>query len=361
MTFPGIRGWTSLSRRVRTLIVSGILFFALLTLVFTMPVPYVVLSPGPTCNTLGSGSDDPACGTSDLIQIKGVTANKVTGHLNLTTVSVTEQNHKETAFDVLSAWLSSDEAVIPKSAEYPPGQSQNQVNQQNADDFTESQNNAVAAASCELGYPKQQGVAGVVSTGASFQKLLPADVIKTIDGTPVANQADVVAALSPHPAGSTVQLGIERQTKPQTVSVKLGPPLKGQRGGSLGINFGTVCQFPFSVSVCSDCPIGGPSAGLMFALGIMDKVGKVDLTQGEFIAGTGEIDGQGNVSPIGGIALKMIAARNAGATVFLAPAENCPDVSGAVPKGLNVIKVSSLHDAVTSLAALHAGKPVPHC
>jgi len=335
-------------------------FFALLILAFTMPVPYVVLSPGPTCNTLGSGGD-PACGSADLIRISGTTANKVSGHLNLTTVSVTEESHRETVFDVLSAWLSSDEAVIPKSAEYPPGQSQDQVNQQNANDFTESQDNAVAAASCELGYPKQQGISGVQSDGASFQKLLPADVIKTIDGTSVVSEADVIKALTQHAPGTTVTLDILRQTKPKTVSIKLGPPLKGRTGGSLGVSFGTVCQFPFSVSVCGDCPIGGPSAGLMFALGIMDKVGKVDLTHGDFIAGTGEIDGQGNVGPIGGIALKMIAARNAGATVFLAPAGNCADVAGAIPHGLNVIKVSSLHDAVTSLEALHAGDAVQHC
>jgi len=360
VTFPGIRGWTSLSRRIRTLIVSGVAFFALLILAFTMPVPYVILSPGPTCNTLGSGGD-PACGTADLIKVDGTTTNKVSGHLNLTTVSVTEENHRETVFNVISAWLSSDEAVIPKSAEYPPGQSQDQVNQQNANDFTESQDNAVASASCELGYPKQQGVAGVLSSGASFQKLLPADVLKKIDGTSVASAQDVTTALSQHAPGTTVTLDILRQTKPKTVSVKLGPPVKGRTGGSLGITFGTVCQFPFSVSICGNCPIGGPSAGLMFALGIMDKVGKVDLTHGEFIAGTGEIDGQGNVSQIGGIALKMIAARNAGATVFLAPAGNCPDVAGAIPHGLNVIKVATLHDAVTSLEALHAGKAVPHC
>jgi len=360
VTFPGIRGWTSLSRRVRTLIVSGVAFFALLTLAFTMPVPYVILSPGPTCNTIGSGGN-PACGTKDLIQIDGVTTNKVTGHLNLTTVSVTEENHRETAFNVLSAWLSSDEAVIPKSAEYPPGQSQDQVNQQNANDFTQSQNNAVAAASCELGYPKQQGVSGVVSSGPSFQKLLPADVIQTINGMDSTTQTLLTGALSKLSPGTKATLKVLRQDKPLTVTITLGPPAAGSPGGPLGVTFGTVCQFPFSVSVCSDCPIGGPSAGLMFALGIIDKVGKVDLTHGEFIAGTGEIDGQGTVSPIGGIALKMIAARKAGATVFLAPADNCPDVAGAIPHGLNVIKVSTLHDAVTSLEALHAGRAVPHC
>jgi PDZ domain-containing protein len=360
VSIPGLRGWTALSRRVRTLIVSGIAFFALLIVSFTMPVPYAVLGPGPTCNTLGAGGDA-ACGTASLITINGVKTNAVSGHLNLTTVSVTEENHKETVFDVLSAWLSSNQVVIPKSAEYPPGQSQNQVDQQNAADFTESQDSAVAAASCELGYPKRYGVQGVESTGASFQKLLPADIITSVDGTPTSGAAALTAALAPHPQGSTVTLGIVREAKPMTVSVKLGKPIKTGGNGSLGISLGTVCQFPFSVSICSGCEIGGPSAGLMFALGIMDKVGKVDLTHGMFIAGTGEIDGQGNVLPIGGIALKMIGARDAGATVFLAPAGNCSDVAGAIPKGLDVIKVTTLHDAVTSLEALHAGKSVPHC
>jgi PDZ domain-containing protein len=99
----------------------------------------------------------------------------------------------------------------------------------------------------------------------------------------------------------------------------------------------------------------------MFALGIMDKVGSTDLTGGKFIAGTGTIDPTGTVGAIGGIQLKMLAARRAGATVFLAPAGNCSDVLGAIPHGLDVVKVSSLHDAVQDLLALQAGKPVPHC
>jgi PDZ domain-containing protein len=107
--------------------------------------------------------------------------------------------------------------------------------------------------------------------------------------------------------------------------------------------------------------IGGPSAGMMFALGIMDKVGSVDLTHGQFIAGTGTIDASGAVGAIGGIQLKMIAARRAGATVFLAPAGNCADVRGDIPKGLDVVKVDTLHHAVQYLEDLHAGKTVPHC
>lgn len=357
MTIPGVRAFTSLSRRIRTLIVSGTAFAGLLILGFTLPVPYVVLSPGPTCNTIGSGAD---CQTDTIIVINGTKANDVSGHLNLTTVDVTVQS--QTVFDVLSAWLSSDEVVVPKSSVNPPGESQDQVNQQNANDFTESQDNAIAASSCELGYPKKSGISGVESSGASFDKLRPADIVTSLDGTPASTGEQVAAALAKFAPGTTVQVGIIREGKAQTVAVTLGPAIKkGSNVGSLGVLFGTICQFPFSVKLGLGSQIGGPSAGLMFSLGIMDKVGKVDLAHGLFIAGTGTIDPDGTVGPIGGIALKMLGARRAGATVFLAPAGNCADVKGTTPKGLDVIKVSSLHDAVTSLEALQAGKPVPHC
>ena len=107
--------------------------------------------------------------------------------------------------------------------------------------------------------------------------------------------------------------------------------------------------------------IGGPSAGMMFALGIIDKLTKYDLTAGRFIAGTGEIEASGKVDPIGGIQQKMTGARQAGATIFLAPASNCSDVRGAIPAGLQVVKVATLNQAVTDLEALDAGRSVPSC
>jgi PDZ domain-containing protein len=118
--------------------------------------------------------------------------------------------------------------------------------------------------------------------------------------------------------------------------------------------------FPFSVKI-SVGNIGGPSAGMMFALGIIDKITSLNLTGGKFIAGTGEITPSGQVSPIGGIQQKMVGARDAGATVFLAPAGNCADTVGAIPAGLRVVKVSTLSQAMSDLEALKAGKPVPSC
>ena len=111
----------------------------------------------------------------------------------------------------------------------------------------------------------------------------------------------------------------------------------------MGVNVAAGCVAPFQVDLGLADQIGGPSGGLMFALGIMDKVGPDDLTAASEIAGTGTIDATGAVGAIGGIQLKMIAARRAGATVFLAPATNCADVRGNIPKGLNVVKVDSLH------------------
>jgi len=99
----------------------------------------------------------------------------------------------------------------------------------------------------------------------------------------------------------------------------------------------------------------------MFALAIIDKITPANLTGGKFIAGTGEIQADGAVQPIGGIQQKMAAARAAGATVFLAPAGNCQDTSGAVPRGLRIVKVSSLRGAIAALKALKEGHAVPTC
>jgi Lon-like protease len=118
--------------------------------------------------------------------------------------------------------------------------------------------------------------------------------------------------------------------------------------------------FPFNVTIRVG-NIGGPSAGLMFALGLIDKITPDNLTGGRFIAGTGEITASGTVQPIGGIQQKMAGARAAGATIFLTPAANCPNTTGAVPAGMRLIKVSSLAGAIAALDALKAGRPVPSC
>jgi Lon-like protease len=351
---PGGRAFASLSRRVRTLAIAGVLFLVLFILSITMPVPYVILSPGPTLNTLGTDSNG-----DTIIVIEGKKAVATTGHLNLTTVSISGDSI--TAFQALTGWLRHDEVVVPRTAIYPPGTSEKESSEQDTADFTESQDNAIAASSCELGYPKKFGIVGVQSTGAAHAALKPGDIVQTVDGQAADSQAKLVALLQTKTKGTTVNVGVQRAGKPIIVKVTLGPPVPGRKGGSLGISGGTVCAAPYSVDLGLGNQIGGPSAGLMFALGIMEKVGAVDLTGGKFIAGTGEITADGVVKPIGGIQLKMIAAKNKGASVFLAPAGNCGDVRKDTPSGLKVVKVNALHDAVQDLLKLQKNEPVPGC
>jgi PDZ domain-containing protein len=331
-----------------------VLFIALLFVAILMPVPYVVLSPGPTLNTLGTDDQNRV-----IIVLKGRQARATTGNLNLTTVDIT--TGRVTAFQALAGWLQHDRVVVPRSAIYPPGQSQQQINQEDTEQFASSQDNATAAAFCELGYPRGFGVLNVDANAGAKNLLKAFDQLISLDGTSVDSATKLTAALANRKPGDKVTVAFKRSGKPMTATIALSPPLKGQTGARIGITVGAECFAPFEVDLGLGDQIGGPSAGLMFALGIMNKVGTTDLTKGAFIAGTGEIQPDGKVLPIGGIQLKMIAARRAGATVFLAPQDNCADVRGATPKGLNVIKVASLHQAVQDLVDVQNGKPVAHC
>ncbi|WP_375481719.1 PDZ domain-containing protein [uncultured Jatrophihabitans sp.] len=351
---PGGRAWAALSRRVRTLVVAGVVFIVLFVLALTLPVPYVILSPGPTYNTLGSDEQG-----NSIIKIVGRTPNRTDGHLNLTTVSVTTQSIS--AFQAFAGWLEHDEVVVPRASVYPPGTSQKQTDQQNTQDFLSSQDSATQAALCELKYPRGFGVVGVLGKGPSDGKLRSGDRLVSVAGRPATSAKALTAVLSTLKPGTPVPVAVVRQGKNVTTDVTVTTPPKNAKGARLGITVADTCLAPFTVDLGLGNEIGGPSAGLMFALGIMEKVGSVDLTKDRFIAGTGTIDGSGKVGPIGGIQLKMIAAKRKGASVFLAPAGNCSDVRKATPKGLDVVKVDSLHGAVQDLLAIEKGQPVPHC
>jgi PDZ domain-containing protein len=353
---PGGRAFASLSRRVRTLVIASVLFIVLFALALTMPVPYVILSPGPTFNTIGIEQG------SQVIVIQGRKPNQTSGHLNMTTVSIS--GGSVTPVQALVAWLKGDEVVVPKSAVYPPGQSEQQTNQQNTEEFQQSQDSATAAALCELGYPKGFGIIDVSSDGPSHGILEPGDRFISVSGTPVASRDQLDAALSAHQPGDKVTVVVNRRGETARLTVTLGKaPDTGK--AYLGVVPDNTCLAPFTVTIHL-ADIGGPSAGMMFALGIIDKVGyvdkgPVDLTGGRFIAGTGTINASGKVGAIGGIQLKMLAARRKGASVFLAPASNCSDVRGATPSGLQVVKVSTLHEAVQDLLRIQHDQPVPSC
>jgi len=344
-----------MSRRSLTLLIATVGVIAALAVAVLIPVPYVILGPGPTLNTLGKDSSG-----QQLITISGHPTYPATGHLNLVTVGYQGGPGVHlNIFSALAAWLNPHEAVVPESELFAPGQTQQQSQQQDTQEMTGSQQDATAAALTELHIPYQTQVV-VVQPEAGFPAagvLKAGDVITAVDGKAVTGESSLTSLIGAHPAGSTLTLTILRNGQSQTVQV--GTKESGGRP-VMGVQVTEQYQFPFTVKF-SVGDIGGPSAGTMFALGIIDKLTPLNLTGGKFIAGTGEITPSGQVQAIGGIQQKMVGARDAGATIFLAPASNCSDVKGAIPAGLRVVKVGTLNQAVTYLEDIKAGQPVPSC
>jgi Lon-like protease len=344
-----------MSRRSLTLMIASVGAAVAIALSVLVPVPYVILGPGPTLNTLGKDSSG-----QPLITISGHPTYAASGHLNMVTVSADggPGSHLN-IFRALAAWLNPDNAVVPESEIYPPGQSQKQSQQQDTQQMTGSQQIATAAALNQLHIAYGTPVV-VVQTEAGFPAhgvLRAGDVITAVDGKKITGSSSLTGLITARPAGSTLTVTIQRNGQTKQVSVGTR-----ESGGHpvMGIDIEQEYKFPFTVTFNVD-EIGGPSAGMMFALGIIDKLAPLDLAGGKFIAGTGEITAGGQVEAIGGIQQKMVGARNAGATVFLTPAANCADTKGAVPAGLRLVKVSTLGQAVTYLKDIKAGQAVPSC
>jgi PDZ domain-containing protein len=320
------------------MLVSGLLALALGITALSLPVPYVVESPGPTFNTLGTDNGKP------VISVTGHEAFPAKGNLDLTTVYVDGgPNGPVTVVEAFSAWLSGAKAVYPEELIFPTGVTKEQSQQESAVAMTTSQENAVAAALTELGIPFEQKmqIAGVPDGSASAGKLQENDVLVSVNGKP-ATALSVVQAELAAGNGAPVEVVVDRGGSSVTASIT---PSKTSAGRFiLGVMLQYQFKFPFDVKISLD-KVGGPSAGMMFALGIVDTVTPGDLTGGKHVAGTGTITPDGAVGPIGGIGQKMHGARAGGATLFLAPAANSDDVVGHIPDGLQVVRVENLADA----------------
>lgn len=323
----------------------------LILFVFTfLPSPYVIQQPGPVLNTLGTspnadGDDVP------LITVPDEDETSTEGRLDLLTVQVNGNRERTPSWMELAlAWFDPSRAVVPLDRIFPTGQTTEERNTENAALMSDSQLEASAAALRELGYdvPQEIVVGTVADDGASAGVLDLGDVITSLDGTPVSSVEEVRAAVQSG-EGAPVTLGIEREGAETSVSVtpRWGE-VNGQQQWLLGVGLTAAFDLPVDVKIQIN-NVGGPSAGMMFALGIIDKMSPGDLTGGEHFAGTGTIDAQGNVGGIGGIRQKLFGARDAGAAWFLAPQANCNEVVGHVPDGIRVFAVSTLEEALTVL------------
>jgi PDZ domain-containing protein len=339
------------TRRIATLTAGAVLLLVFGVVGTTLPVPYVAQVPGPTFNTLGDIDGKP------IIEIQGRKRNDVEGNLNLTTVGVGRGGLS--LVQAVRGWFDSEVSVVPEDSVYPPDKTEEQTRQANREQFLTSEQAAETVALGHLGYPEKVVVQGVPDDSPSHGRLEEEDAIEAVDGRPTPDAHALDTVLSSIKGGSTVTIAYTRLGKKGSTSVATKTADDGT-GARLGITILDQPSAPFDVDIQVE-DVGGPSAGLMLTLGILDLVGDDDLTGGSVIAGTGTIDAEGAVGPIGGIPLKMVAARDIGAELFLVPADNCAEAKAAPDPGFPLAKVASLDDALKALADHRAGRTPATC
>ncbi len=324
-------GWLLITGAIAGTVVLGLL-----------PAPYVIERPGPVYDTLGDVTIDG--NQQPVIEISGAPTFPTEGELNLLTVSVVGTREAPPSWiEIAAAWFQSSRAVVPIDAVYPDGQTAEEADQESAAEMANSQQEAVAAAFEELGIPYQVTVESVVPDSPSDGVLETGDRLLTANGAPIDGITALRTAISENGTDRALVLTVLRDGGERVLSLTPVPASQNDPTPIIGIQGGYV--FPFDVTIQLD-NVGGPSAGTMFALGIYDKLTDGGLTGGIDFAGTGTIRADGTVGAIGGIRQKMYGARDEGATVFLAPASNCDEVTGHIPSGLTVYSIATLDDAI---------------
>ena len=346
-------------RRLRRAVVAGsfILVVALIAAVFLVPVNAVIEAPGPTWNVLDNGSSS----DQDVLKVSGTETYPTEGALRMTTVSVSGcPGYPVTTADLIAAWFSADKRIVDRNEVCPQDQSAEQVEETGKAQMTASQDSAVIAALVETG---KAGAMHLTVTEVTEQQtsteIQAGDVLETI--TPQGGQTTTLASFSQLrelmttiPEGTRVTLGVRRGEQKASAALTTIAPQEGTTGSLLGLSLKISVDSPVEATFgLSD--VGGPSAGMMFALGVVDEITPGSLTGGKDISGTGTIDMTGQVGPIGGIQQKMAGARESGSTFFLAPASNCNEVKGHEPKDMQVFAVNTLHEAVAATEAIASG------
>lgn len=316
-----------------------------------LTVPYAAEGPGPTFDTLSEVGGEP------VVDIEGAETLDTDGKLNMTTVSV---RTNMTLGQALGRWVATDDTIVPVEQIMPPDLDEDQVREVNQQAFVASEASATVAAMHYLNRPTTVVVHDVMEGSASEGVLQPEDLITAVADEEVETPQEVQDAVRAKTPGETIEITVERNGEERTEAVELGenPHEKGQP--MLGILMTSEPAGGISVNYNLN-DIGGPSAGMMFSLAVIDKLTPGALNGGKFVAGTGTINEDGKVGPIGGITHKIRAAEDDGAELFLAPAGNCDAVKRVDTERMTVAKVDNLAEAVEAMEDFAAGADVPAC
>ena len=344
-------------RSAIALLASLAITLGLVVLTLVLPVPFVKLAPGPTFNVIGELEGQ------EVIMINGTETYPTSGTLDMTTVRESGGPRGGlTFFDAVGSWFNSQDAVVPRELVYPDDVSGEEVKQRNAALFSTSESDAVAAALNYLDLPitTELVATAVVSDAPADGVFQPRDEIVSVNGTPVKQPSDVVQAVQGEPVGTTFDFGIRRASEDMMVQVTSAPNSANDDKPYIGISVGELYSADFDIDFTLQ-DVGGPSAGLMFATGIVDKLTPENLNGGGNVAGTGTITPNGEIGPIGGIRQKLAGARNTGAELFLMPRQHCAESQGYVPEGLTVVPVSTLTEAIEQMQSWAEKRPLASC
>jgi PDZ domain-containing protein len=310
-------------------------------LLFTIPTPYQVLMPGPVTDV------------QSLIEPKAETSR---GALLLTTI----YSDPASVGEWLYARVSPDAGIIPREEARPTNVDEKQYQKLLVTMMDESKIAAKVVALRAAGYDVK-----VTGQGAQVQEILDqskakgileaGDIVVGADGQPIATANDLVALIQGHRPGDTMELTIKRgdETLPVEMGLVEATDEPGRaRAGLLVTTHLYEYQLPVDLDLRTR-EIGGPSGGLMFALGIYNAVTEGDITNGNRIAGTGTITTDGRVGAVGGVKYKVLAAEKAGASLFLVPQDNYSEAT-AGPSKLKVVPVGTFDEALAALRDLPA-------
>lgn len=313
------------------------------------PLPYVLVEPGTPSDTLGKVKGKP------VLEITGVNTFPTTGKLNLTSIWVTSPNSRLQTFELLRAWIDGERSVQPREVFYPRGTDPKQVTDESVAEMKNSQLSAQLATLryLEIPYTQRFIIKNFLPDSPNKKLLKKEDEVISFAGERIRSSKQFKTLIAKTKARS-VDLRIIRNGKELTIPIIIGSKVSDDAGDSsrikrnfIGVFISEDYDLPFNVKINLK-NIGGPSAGLIFSLAMIEKLTKEDLVRGRNIAGTGTMSPEGTVGPIGGIEEKLIGAAREGATIFLAPSLNCPEIRH-IPRSLQVVPVDSLTEALAVL------------
>ena len=349
-----------MTRRARsvTLVVGTAFLLILLIVAYLLPVPYVRFRPGPVFNALGDVNGQA------VITVEGARTYETSGALDVTTVY--EEGGPGSPLTLIQAfrgWLDPSMTVVPRELLYDDDASAQQVEHEGVVQMQASEQTAVVAALRYVGEPVHTDIVveSTIPDAPADGELQSGDVLLRVEGKRIHDATEVRDIVSAVDVGDDIDLVIKRGTQRQNVRLTTveSPDEKGRP--VIGVVPTISYRSPVKVDI-KLADVGGPSAGLMFAMSVADKLTPGALVGDRNVAGTGTMDADGTVGAIGGIAQKMAGARSEGADYFLAPADNCSEVIGHVPDGLRVIRVETLTDAIESVEMLDdANAALPTC